>query len=126
MSYITISHCGNDHLEWLKSIDFYEDEFGTLEKRLMEIADKNSGQEVMAEVEHFQNQFIVQRNNIDELRHSIREHAGKVSVDAKEHAGKMETYLIGEHGRLKDQFDIFEKVIKDFRHEFNLFLAKWM
>jgi vacuolar-type H+-ATPase subunit H len=126
MSYTTVTHCGNDHLEWLKSIDFYEDEFDTLEKRLMEIADKNSGHEVMAGVEHFQNQFIVQRNNIDELRHSINEHAGKVSADAKAHAGKMETYLIGEHDRVKDQFNIFEKIVKELRHEFNLFLAKWM
>ena len=126
MSYTTISHCGNDHLEWLKSIDFYEDEFDSLEKKLMEIADKNSGQEVMAGVEHFQNQFIVQRNNIDELRHSINEHAGKVAVDAKAHAGTMDSYLIGEHDRVKDQFNIFEKIVKDLRHEFNLFLAKWM
>lgn len=80
----------------------------------------------MAGVEHFQNQFIFQRNNIDELIHSIREHAGKVATDAKEHAGKMETGLAGEHSRLKEQFDIFEKIVKDLRLEFNLFLTKWM
>ena len=64
MTYTTVSKCGNDHSTWLKELDFYNEELSLLEKRLLEIADKNNGKEVMAEVEHFQNQFIVQRNNI--------------------------------------------------------------
>jgi hypothetical protein len=126
MSYTTVTQFGSDHLEWLKSIDFYEEEFDILQKRLEEIAGKNNGREVMVGVEHFQNQFIIQRNNIDELRDSINEHAGKVSVDAKKHAGKMETGFVGEHKQLRDRVRIFEKVVNDLRQEFNVFLAKWM
>ena len=76
MSYTTTAHLGHDHLEWLKSIEFYEDEFDILEKRLAEIVSKNNGAEAMAGVEHFQNQFVIQRNNLDELKHSINEQNG--------------------------------------------------
>ncbi|MEP7372766.1 MAG: hypothetical protein ABI675_05205 [Chitinophagaceae bacterium] len=126
MSYTTVTQIGTDHLEWLKKIDFYEEEFDILQKRLEEIVSKNNGREAMAGVEHFQNQFAIQRNNIDELRHSVNEHAGKVSADAKKHAGKMETGFVGEHKELKDRVRIFEKIVNDLRQEFNVFLAKWM
>ena len=125
MNYTTVSHCGNDHQEWLKSVDFYDQDLDTLEKRLMEIVTKNNTRDVMAGVEHFQNQFIVQRNNIDELRHSINEHAGKVASGAQAHAGHMEKALVGEHDGLGDQVRNFEKIFNELRHEYNLFLAKW-
>jgi hypothetical protein len=32
---------------------------------------KNNGFEVRAEAEHFQNQFIIQQNNIEELRKKV-------------------------------------------------------
>ncbi len=125
MHYTTVAHCGNEHQEWLKSVEFYDQDLDTLEKRLMEIVTKNNTRDVMAGVEHFQNQFIVQRNNIDELRHSINEHAGKVASDAQVHQGRMETGLVGEHDGLADQVRSFEKIFNELRHEYNLFLAKW-
>jgi hypothetical protein len=126
MNYTSVAHCGNDHQEWIKAIDFYEDDLDLLEGRLVEIVKKNNVHDAMAGVEHFQNQFIVQRNNIDELRHSIREHDGWVAGEAKEHAGRMDSRHNGEHAQLKDQVDSFGKIFNELRHEFNIFLAKWM
>jgi hypothetical protein len=126
MSYTTFSHCGTDHAEWLKSIDFYKNEFDILEERLLEVVKKNNGAETMAQAEHFQNQFIIQRENIDDLKHRIHEHTGKVATDIKEHAGKIGIGLVGEHDSVGDKFKNLEKIINDLRHEFNLFLAKRM
>lgn len=126
MNYTSVSVCGNDHSEWVRALDFYKDDIRTLEKRLLEMAAKNNGHEAMASVEHFQNQFIVQRNNIDELRHSVNEHAGQVASEARAHAGKMEDRHTAEHDQLKEQFSSFEKVFNDLRHEFNSFLTRWM
>ena len=126
MTYTTVSKCGNDHSTWLKELDFYNEELSLLEKRLLEIADKNNGKEVMAEVEHFQNQFIVQRNNMDVLQHNINEHNNKVAEDAKAHAGKMEVNKEHDHKELKTQIEMFEKVFNELRHEYNRFLSKWL
>jgi hypothetical protein len=126
MSYTATSHCGNEHEQWLKSISFYDDDLDVLENRLTEIVKKNNGQEVMTGVEHFQNQFMIQRNNISDLKHNIKKHAGNVAADAQIHAGKMDEFFMDEHGNLKSEVDSFEKVMNDLRHEFSLFLAKWM
>lgn len=126
MSYTTANNLGVEHGIWLSSLDFYEKELGILEERLAEVAEKNTAAEAKAGVEHFQNQFIVQRNNIDELKHSVNEHKHLVFEDAKSHAGHVETARVDEHKKIDESIKTFEKVINDLRHEFNIFLTKWM
>lgn len=125
MSYTSVLHCGTDHSQWLKSINFYKDDLITMEDRLLEIVKKNNSKEAMAGIEHFQNQFILQRNNMHDLIHAIHEHDHRVVSEAKEHAGKVETILASEHDDLKDHFESFEKIFNELRHEFNLFLSRW-
>lgn len=126
MSFVNAAECGTEHHEWLQAIDFYDKDLDILEERLAEIIRKNTGMDAMAGAEHFQNQFIVQRNNIDELRHTVREHAHKTAEDAYAHAGHIHKELVTEHAEVKDSFDSFEKVMKDVRSEFNDYLSKWM
>lgn len=126
MTYTTVTHCGNDHSHWLKDLGFYDEELDTLEKRLLEIVRKNNSKEVMTGVEHYQNQFLIQRNNIDQLQHDIHEHDRNVAAEAQAHAGKMKSAEVGEHSKLKQQVEVFEKVFNELRHEFNGFLSKWM
>ena len=126
MNYTSVSHCGNDHQEWIKAIDFYEDDLDLLEGRLVEIVKKNNVHDAMAGVEHFQNQFIVQRNNIDELKHEVNLYVEKLGKDAQQHGGRMETAMIAEHTALHEKYEDFERVMNILRHEFNEYLSKWM
>ncbi len=126
MIYVAVSHCGNEHSQWLKSLVFYDEELNTLDKRLLEIVKKNNHKEVMASVEHFQNQFVVQRNNIDELQHYIHEHENQIAAEAKANDGKMGITKIEEHKTLKGKVEIFDKVFNELRLEFNQFLSRWM
>lgn len=126
MSFVTAAVCGTDHHQWLSTIDFYDNELDILEKRLAEIISKNTGTDAMAGAEHFQNQFIIQRNNIDELRHSIREHDHHTAEDAYIHAGHIHSELVQEHKAVKDSFESFQKVVNELRVEFNDYLRKWM
>nr|MBP6215751.1 hypothetical protein [Chitinophagaceae bacterium] len=77
-------------------------------------------------VEHFQNQFIVQRNNIDELKHEVNLYVEKLGKDAQQHGGRMETAMIAEHTALHEKYEDFERVMNILRHEFNEYLSKWM
>ena len=52
-----------DHTEWLSKMKFYTDEITILKNRLGEIASKNNQKDVLAQVEHFQNQLIIQKNS---------------------------------------------------------------
>lgn len=126
MSFTSSKTVGNEHQEWLSKIEFYKDDFIVLQKRLDEIVVKNNSKEVMVEVEHFQNQFILYREQFDEMRHNINEHMNKFKSDVEHHAGHVDTTLVANHEKMGSDVATLEKVINEIRHDFNLFLAKWM
>lgn len=126
MAYTNASNIGTESSTWLSSLNFYENELDILENRLAEVASKNTDAEAKAGVEHFQNQFIIQRNNIDELKHTVNEHNHFLFEDASRHAGHVKSERLDEHRKIDDAVKTFEKIINDLRHEFNNFLTKWM
>ena len=126
MSYTNTANLGIEPSEWLSKLDFYKNEIGILKERLTEIVGKNSSLEARAGVEHFQNQFIIQQNNIDEMRHSIHENAHHAFEDVKQHAGHVSIARVDENKKMEEEIKGFEKVMSDLRHEFNLYLTKWM
>ncbi|MDR3679952.1 MAG: hypothetical protein P4L41_08295 [Flavipsychrobacter sp.] len=127
MEKISVTHFDNKHGEWLSALGFYTEEIDLLKKRLTEIAGKNSAQDVLKEVEHYENQLTVQSDNIQALRHDI--HANDVAVrsqleDSKE--GYVDKQLYKTHQELIDRFSSEEKVFKEVREEFMQFAATWM
>lgn len=126
MSYTTITRIGTDHTIWQKGFGFYRDELDIMESRLSEIAGRNTSFEARQGVEHFQNQFIIQRNNIDELKHEVNIYVEQLGKEAQQHGGRMETGMISTHAELHEKYEDFERVMNVLRHEFNEYLSKWM
>jgi hypothetical protein len=126
MNYTDTSNLTASHSVWLKLLSFYKEDIDILKNRLLEVAGKNTSAEAMAGVEHFQNQFIVQRNNIDEMNHSINEYAHQLAGEIQQHAGKVSLTIIEKNTKLNDEVKQLEKIINELRQEFNLYLSKWM
>lgn len=126
MSYTSVSRAGTDHTIWLNGVGFYKDEIHVMESRLAEVATKNTSFEVRQGVEHFQNQFIVQRNNIDELKHEVNLYVAKLANDSLHHAGHVEDSMLVEKIKLHDSYESLERIMKDLRQEFNTWLSIWM
>ncbi len=124
---ISITHLGNAHNEWLRSLDFYKGELTILRGRLTEIAGKNSASDAMAKVEHFENQFIIQIDNIDRLVHDIKVNVSAVSQQAiASSAGYIDGALVETHKELSQKVKTEEGIINSLRHEFNDFATVWM
>ncbi len=115
-----------ENTEWLKKLDFYKDEISILKGRLEELATKNNAQDVLAEVEHFQNQFIIQRNNIDEIAHKVREHEQSLLEEIKSNPVAVDHRKVEYHAVEQDLVNSFEKVFNEVREDFNKFSSKWM
>ncbi|MBL7963235.1 MAG: hypothetical protein JNM31_05240 [Flavobacteriales bacterium] len=125
----THKHVGElhfEHLLWLNALRFYKDEIGIFERRMEEIVRRNSGQEVMAQLEHFQNQYIREREVIDELRHDIKEHENFLEKESKERPVALEHRLYKDHAGLRDRYETFEKLYRELKYEFYHWAAKWM
>lgn len=113
-----------ENTEWIKKLDFYADEIKVMTNRISEIAAKNTAADVMGQVEHFQNQFIIQKNHIDELRHAVNDHETYIVNRIKENPVASDHRKLNDHPVLRDRMNAFEKIFSELRSELNKFLSK--
>jgi hypothetical protein len=126
MQSTSITSGEHHYAEWKKDLGFYQDELKVFTNRLTEVAAKNTGRETMQMVEHFQNQFIIQSENIDILLHDLKLHVSAVAQDVQEHAGHVSRDRLAMDGVLKDRVDAETHVFGELKTEFMQFLSKVM
>jgi len=115
-----------ENTEWMSKLDFYKDEIEILKGRLEEITSKNNAQEVLSQVEHFQNQWIVQRNNIDEISHQVKANEASLLEEINSNPVAVDHRKVEYHAQEQELVNSFERNFNDLRQEFNTFSAKWM
>jgi hypothetical protein len=115
-----------EHNSWLMKLDFYADEVTIMTKRLEEVASKNTAKDILAQVEHFQNQLIMQKEHIDEIRHVIKSHESYIENRINENPTASDHRSVEDHPKMRDRVNSFEKIFNDLRHEFLAFLSKVM
>ena len=119
-----LSELHQEHIDWSKHLNFYKDEIGTFKHRLEEIVRANTAIEVLAQVEHFQNQFIRQNEVIDELMHTINVEEDKIVRDAQGNNVATDHRKADENWDLVEQMEIFDKIYGELKDEFNRFLSE--
>lgn len=123
---VHIGDLHHDQREWLNALAFYKEDIVILEHRLEDIVRRNTKQEVMAQVEHFQNQLIREREVIDELRHDVKQEENVLEKEAKEHPVAIDHRYFRDHSELRDRFDTFEKLYRELKQEFQRWLVDRM
>lgn len=113
-----------EHLEWLNKLDFYKDDIAILKRRIEEVAAKNTGHDVMAMIEHFQNQLIIQRNELDEFRHAIKEHENEVEAAVKSNPTATNRQRLSDDPMLRTRMERYETIFNELRMELYRFLSK--
>lgn len=126
MSFTSIAKLSTRPLDTMRGLIFYKEELKILQDRLDEVAAKNSSFEARQGIEHFQNQFLMHRNNIDELKHKVNLINEELSREIHQYGDHIIKEKLDELDVLHAEFTGLEKVILDMRREFNVFLAKWM
>ena len=115
-----------DHKVWTRRLNFYKEEVTMFESYLGEVAVKNTSHDCSASVEHFQNQFIRQKEVIDELVHDIKIREEALARFAEENPIAIDHKYFQPEPELTDRFKTFEHIYEDLKEEYRRFLAKWM
>lgn len=110
--------------EWLKLLAFAKDEIQSFENRLAEIVKANNKVEVTAQVEHFQNQFIRQKEVMDILRHNINESENLMAKQIEANPVATDHKTAPDHTDMRDEVKTFENIYNDLKVEFLKFAAK--
>ncbi|HOZ39564.1 MAG: hypothetical protein IPO05_19150 [Flavobacteriales bacterium] len=124
--HVYISDLHFEHTLWLNSLEFYRDEIGIFEHRLEEVAKRYTSSDVLAQLEHFQNQYIRQREVIDEVRHDIKAHENLLEKEAREHPVAIDHRHFTDHGDLRERMQTFEKLYRELKEEFYRWIGQWM
>lgn len=122
----TISQLHQEHREWLNKLLFYRDELSMMDDRLMEVAKKNPPMEIKTKISHFQNQVIIQNEQIDILNHDIKSHEAYLHTAVEKKGAEIDTENFSDHQKHRESVSVFEKIFGELRAEFIEFLAKPM
>lgn len=109
-----------EHNEWQAKINFYRSEIERMKETLSDTLHGESNQYNMPHVEHFQNQFILQKDVLDIMRHDFKQHENKIEA----HATKPVLNLANMHQNEREKLYSYEKIFKDLREEFQSFIHK--
>lgn len=113
------------HAEWQKKIRLYRSELATLNQQLDEVVLNKPPQELMAAIEHFQNQFTVQSEVLDIMRHDFKQHENDIEARQND-IKKLDIDLLGNHKNHEERLEQFEKLFAELKEEFSEFLQKDM
>jgi len=91
-----------DHLLWTNNMKFYLDELTIFEKRLGELVTRNTKLEVVSQIEHFQNQFILQKEVDKELIIKYKSHDKFLANQAKSNPVAIDHVLFANHTKLHE------------------------
>lgn len=113
-----------EHRLWANELNFFADELKIYEYRLEELVNKYTRQEVLSELEHFQNQFIRHKEVLDELRHNIKVHEQKIAQALQN--GEEAPTDPNLHDYMRGEIDSFRRIYKDLKEDFYKFMRKYM
>ena len=115
-----------DHKVWRNQLNFQKEELTFFKHRLEEIVSRWTDDEVLQQVEHFQNSFLVQSNKIDELLHGINIHADNLVAEAKSNPTAIDHVHFDDHTKQRDQIETQWKLYNELKEEYLNFLRKVM
>jgi len=111
-----ISQLAAECADWRQILRSYRDEFHSCERALLEMCKKSLSRNHLTQVEHFQNQFDIQLQNIHDLKQAIKSHEKKVQQADTEEG------VYAGHERLLNEFLGLESTLQELRDEFKNFI----
>ena len=118
------------HLEyqlWVRELVFYKEEIKIFEDHLEAVNNKNTKKTVRAHVEHFQNQFVLQKEVIDTLKHNLNISEKQLASFVYDMSGMgLESIKMDNHPKLREDMITFRKLYKELKNDFRRFESEWM
>ncbi len=115
-----------EHKQWNSELMFWKDEIPTFENRLEEIVARYTSKDVLAKLEHFQNQLILHKDAIAILIKEIKKHEKELIQYAKDHPVAIDHVKFDDHSDLRGDMDTQRSMYSDMKKDFFDFVSKSM
>ena len=126
-STVSIDQFQEELQAWKHELSSVKQEIRHFEHRLEHMSTKNLPKELLAQIEHFQNSFICQKEVLDKLRHDLPDSRHKVEHIFKGLLShREEENGLDVHGILGDRMDTFRRIYEEVKVDFKRFESDWM
>jgi flagellar biosynthesis chaperone FliJ len=105
---------------WKDEVNSARESLRFMRSQLENIAQYKTDDDTLAQVEHFQNQFIRQLEVADEMHHDLKQSAKKIANNGQPHI-LHDDRPVDDFKVLKDRMQTFRKLYNEFGEEFKAF-----
>lgn len=115
-----------EHKSWLNEIAFWMDEIKSFQNRMDDIENRWTDDMVLAELGQFQNQMIIHKSRIDQLRDEIRAHEHSIAENIDELNEAVDRIGFRYHLDMREKMETERVMFHDLKKRFFSFLSKYM
>ena len=114
----SIEQIQDEFQSWKRELSSTKEEIKSFEKELAGLASHSHNRDIFPHIEHFQNNFIRQKEVIDELKHDLPDSPRRLeSILYSSNIGGDHDV----HAELCDRMDMFRKLYQELREKFQRF-----
>lgn len=115
-----------EHVQWHRELAFWEDELKSFKNRLEELVNRWTNKDVLAQLEHYQNEFTLHGGVIDDMQEVINEHEIRIAGQSKTGKDALDVPLVKKHLEFRHKMETQRQIYADLKKEFFRFLSKYM
>ncbi len=115
-----------EHVQWKSELSFWEDEIKTFKHRLEELVVRWTDEDVLKQLEHFQNEFVMHGEVIDQLQHDINAHESEMNALSMTDDTSMNTAYTKSHFAFREKMETQREIYAKLKKDFYRFLSKYM
>jgi hypothetical protein len=115
-----------EHEIWRRELFFWKDELIIFNNRLSELVTRWTKKEVLKQLEHFQNEFILHGGVIEDLLEEIEIHEARMAGQDLISHDTMDTVMVKKHMEFRKKMEAQEGIYADLKKDFFRFLTKYL
>ncbi|TXE16084.1 hypothetical protein ES692_14300 [Psychroserpens burtonensis] len=115
-----------EHQRWKGELAFWKDELKFFNNRLSELVTRWTNKDVLAQLEHYQNEFVLHNEVIEEMLEDIEEHETRIAGQSKTGADALDTQMVKKHLEFRNRLETQRHIYSELKKEFFRFLEKYM
>ncbi|WP_282143315.1 hypothetical protein [Cellulophaga baltica] len=115
-----------EHKLWKSELEFWNDELKSFKNRLAELVTRWTDKDVLAKLEHYQNEFLLHEGVIEDMEETIEEHEMSISGHSDANHESMDVAMVKNHLELRKKMETQRQIYADLKKEFFKFLSKYM
>lgn len=116
----------SEHLQWKLELDFWVDELAIFQNRLEELVQRWTNKNVLAELDQYQNQFLIHRTQIDLLQEDIQGHELNLAHHARAKKNVIDRIHYNHHIAFRERMHTQREMYSDLKKRFYRFLSKYL